>query len=280
MCSDLKLTTFEKTMFQIITRGTDHQTETLSDVVSFLNVNTTTDIDTRYTSRNEILTALAEYVVTTREIHSKVQSVLMDRLKSVNVPEESRADIWHKLVDGSLDFQQFHVPTSDTVEYTGFPVLIMGQTYFDAKKNRIFTVFNVTSSGELEIMDLFTEKSELYIGPIDSFLDGTYSPVTTIDTSDITAVGDWCGHNFDRIRDILQTSVLGLIDNKLGLFTNHREIRSYLREWMSVILDPNTQRGTGIMLNIGEYKNIFPTDISPQKLSTRDKLQVYWFNHS
>lgn len=279
MGSDLKLTTFERTMFRIITLGTEHPTETLSDVVSFLNENTATSFREKHTTRNEILTALANYVATTRDIHSKVQSTIMDRLKSVNSDDDSRADIWQGLVNGSLDFQQFHVPSVRTGKYTGFPASIMGQTYFDVRNNRVFTVSGVTSLGALECVDLFTEKLEIYTGAIEDFFDGTYSPVTVIDTSDIVGSGNWVDKKLIRIKHILQTNVVGLIDGKLCLFAHHHDAYSHLRDWM---FDIQSHDGATAMLDIEKYKNIFPTDIPPMRFNNKketNEVQVYWFHH-
>lgn len=281
MGSDLKLTTFEKTMFRIITLGTDHPTETLSDVVSFLNENTATSFREKHTTRNEILTALANYVATTRDIHSKVQSTIMDRLKSVNADDNTRADIWQQLTDGSLDFQQFHVPSVHTGDYTKFPRSIVGNYYFRQKNNDVFLVHeDTTASGEIVLENLATLEHELYTGSYDAFFNGTYIPLSVIDTSVIEAVGAKYPDSLEGgIRTDIRTGLLTICDGKMILFSKTHAI-SHIRAWMSKLIDPDIQRGDYMYLNIGKFRNIFPTEIPCQAFSKKNKLFQCHFSYT
>ena len=279
MGSDLKLTTFERTMFRIITLGTEHPTETLSDVVSFLNVNTSTSFGKKHSTRNEILTALANYVATTRDIHSKVQSTIMDRLKSVNSDDDTRADIWRQLVDGSIDFQQFHVPSVHTGESMEFPRSIVGNYYFDQKNNKVFLVHDIAASGEVVLEDLATSDLELYTGSHESFFNGTYTPLTVIDTSVIESVGAKYPTSVEGgIRTDIRNGLLAIYDGKMVLFSKTSST-SHIRTWMRNIIDIETPRDY-MYLNIGKFRNIFPIEIPPQTLSKKNKLFQCWFSYT
>ena len=153
--------------------------------------------------------------------------------------------------------------------------------WFSERSGRSVIPFRIDEDGEVILENLATLDRVVYNGSYESFFDGTYTPLTIIDTSEIESVGIMYSDNLEgRVRTDIRNGLLAICDGKMVLFSKTRISTSPIRTWMQNILDFDTRLGNYMYLNIGKYNKIFPTDIPGQLLGEKNKLHQYWFSYT